>query len=570
MKSRLALSVASKADLEELYRARHEVYAEELGQYEARPDGTLPDAERLQAVYLVARVAGKLAGFVGITPPDSPCYSVDRYLRRDEIPLPVDRHLYEIRALTVLKSFRGRWLAAALMYAAFRWVESHGGTRVMAIGRREVVEMYLRVGMERVGPSFRCGAVTFDLLMAATERIGKHLAHFPSGLDRLERLVDWRLDVAFRRPPECYHGGAFFRAVGESFDRLAQKDEVISADVLDAWFPPVPAVQEVLGQHLEWIIRTSPPTRAEGLTQAIARARGVEQECVLAGGGSSDLIFLALRQWLGSSSRVLLLDPMYGEYAHVVEQLVKCRVERFTLDRSTGYRVDTGLLARKLSEGFDLFIWVNPNNPTGLHVDRREVISVLDGRPAATRVWVDETYVEYAGRDQSLEHYAVQHDGVVVCKSLSKAYALSGLRVGYLCGSAQLMEGLRPLNPPWAISLPAQIAATYALREVGYYARCHAETHRLREQLRAGLRGLGITEMVPGLANYVMFHLPEEAPEATTMVMRCREQGLFLRDLSGMGSSLGPRALRIAVKDAATNQRMLRIVEEALTAGGRA
>src|SRR3954469_10222756 len=124
-----------------------------------------------------------------------------------------------------------------------------------------------------------------------------------------------------------YHGGAFFEAVGDEFDRLAAKDDVISADVLDAWFDPAPAVLEALREHLPWTLRTSPPTSCDGMRRVIARTRGVDPANVLPGAGSSDLIFLALRHWVHQDSRVLILDPMYGEYAHVLEQVIGCRVD---------------------------------------------------------------------------------------------------------------------------------------------------------------------------------------------------------------------------------------------------
>jgi histidinol-phosphate/aromatic aminotransferase/cobyric acid decarboxylase-like protein/GNAT superfamily N-acetyltransferase len=557
----------AEADAEErlaIQRARHEVYAAELGQYETTPDGVLRDAEGLACTYLVASVRGEMVGFVGITPPGSSRFSVDRYLRREDIPFPFDDGLHEIRALTVLRSSRGTSVAAALMYAAFRWVETRGGTRILAIGRREVLDMYLRVGLARVGRTFTCGAVTYELVQTEVAHLAGVLAGFDAPLRRLAARVDWALDMPFRRPSDCYHGGAFFDAIGNTFDDLGRRELVINADVLDAWFPPAPSVDEALREHAEWIMRTSPPTHAEGLTQTIARVRGVDPASVLAGGGSSALIFLAFRQWLSPSSRVLILDPMYGEYAHVLERVIGCRVERWTLERAEGYRLDTGRLARKLDEGFDLFVWVNPNNPTGLHVAREEVEEVLRSVPSHTRVWVDEAYLEYAGPGQSLESFAAGSRHTVVCKSLSKAYALSGMRVGYLCGPSGLLEQLRRWTPPWSVSLPAQIAAVHALRAQDYYVGRYQETRLLRADLETGLRSLGIDEVIPGVANFIQFHLPPDGPTAADVAAACRGEGLFVRELGSMGAKLGPHALRIAVKDAATNRRMLEIVSDAL------
>lgn len=557
----LGVSVANTENRQAVYRMRHDVFAAELGQYESHPDGILVDSADVNSVYITASAGGELAGFIGVTPPSSPRFSVDKYLPRDEIPIPFDEGLYEVRALAVKRPLRGSHIAGCLMYAAFRWVEAHGGTHILSIGRRDVLDLYLRLGLQRVGRSFQSGAVTYELISAKVSTIATRLEWLRPRLDRMEKYVNWNLGITFQRRAECYHGGAFFDAIGDQFDDLSKRKQVISADVLDAWFPPAPAAQQGFRQHLAWIMRTSPPTRADGLAQVISKYRGVEAGCILTGGGSSALIFLAFRHWLSPSSRVLILDPTYGEYAHVLDEIVQCEVERFLLDRREGYRVDLELLAKKLAEGFDLFVWVNPNSPTGLHVAKADVEAVLRESSACRRVWLDETYVEYAGPEHSLESFAAQSDNVIVCKSLSKVYALSGLRAAYLCASPHQLEDLRILTPPWSVSLPAQIAATYALQSPAYYAMRYRETHELRAALVNGLRRLGISEIIPGIANFVMFHLPPERDDVASIVMRCRTQGLFLRDVSGMGSAMGGQAIRMTVKDAASNRRMLTILK---------
>jgi histidinol-phosphate/aromatic aminotransferase/cobyric acid decarboxylase-like protein/predicted GNAT family N-acyltransferase len=557
---RLKISVAGADELESIYRLRHDVYATELGQYESRSDESLPDAGDVASVYIVASLDGKFAGFVGITHPNSPQYSVDKFLSRDDIPLTFDDQLYEIRALTVKEDLRGFQMATCLMYAAFRWIESHGGNHIVAVGRSEVLDLYLRIGMKPIGKTFKCGAVTYDLMSAGTQDVADRIkSSFQSRLKRIEKYMDWQLGIAFHSPTECYHGGAFFDAIGDQFDDLNRRKDIISADVLDAWYPPAPLAQRVLTDHMGFVMQTSPPARSDGLVKSIAEVRGVRDDCILTGGGSSALIFLAFRQWLNSSSRVLVLDPTYGEYLHVLDQVVKCKIERFSLKRSEGYQLNIESLKKKLAEGFDLFVWVNPNSPTGLHVSKSDVEAVLRESSTCKRVWIDETYIEYAGAEHSLESFAVQSENVIVCKSMSKVYALSGLRAAYLCASPHQLEELKVITPPWSVSLPAQIAATYALHAKDYYAMRYWETKELREKLVQELSAMGITEIIPGSANFVMFHLPETMDTAESIVKKCRDSGLFLRNVAGMGSEVGHRAMRMAVKDEETNNRMLEI-----------
>ena len=560
---RFVLSVATESDRETIYQLRHEVYARELGQHAANSAGRLRDALDEGNIYLVVKVADEIAGFISITPPDRPGYSIDKYVARNALPFPFDRQLYEVRLLTVPKPHRGRELATLLMYAAFRWAEARGGTRIMAIGRREVVEMYLRCGLEHVGFTVQSGAVIYDVLQATTAALRERMQNFTGLLDRLEGKTDWQLNFPFRQPAACFHGGAFFEAVGAGFDSLERSRTIINADVLDAWFPPSPKVLAALQEHLPWLLRTSPPTSCKGLIDAIAHARGVAPENVLPGAGSSDLIFRALRHWLTPASHALILDPTYGEYAHVLERVIGCTVDRLALSRRNNYEVDLARLEAAFADNYDLVVLVNPNSPTGRHVQRADLERVFRRAPARTRAWVDETYVEYAGAGQSLEPLAARSENLIVCKSMSKVYALSGARVAYLCAGPHQLEELRAITPPWVVSLPAQVAAVRALQDRDYYAARYAETTALRDQLVGQLHSLGL-EIVPGIANFILCHLPSDGPDAATVVQRCRGRNLFLRDAAVMGLQLGRHALRIAVKDAETNRRMAGILSKAL------
>lgn len=553
------VGLADAEDREEIFRLRHEIYARELGQHALNRTGTLRDSLDAVNVYLTARCAGEIAGFISITPPSAPTFSVDKYFARTGLPFAFDEKLYEVRLLTVLQPHRGRELATVLMYAAYRWVEAHGGTRIVGIGRREVMDLYRRVGLEPAGASTQSGVVTYDLISATIEGLRRRAAEFAPLLARLETRTAWRLAFPFRQPASCFHGGAFFGAIGDRFDALERRHDIINADVLDAWFPPAPGVTATLTEHLPWLLRTSPPTDCAGLVATIAAARGVHPDNLLPGAGSSDLIFRAFRHWLTPDSRVLILDPTYGEYAHVLEKVIGCTVDRLALDRANGFEVNLAKLSAALALDYDLVALVNPNSPTGRHVPREKLEAVLRAAPWHTRIWVDETYVEYAGPDQSLERFAAASENVIVAKSMSKVYALSGARVAYLCAGAHQLEALRAITPPWVIGLPAQVAAVRALQDPAYYAAFYQETARLREQLSRGLQALG-WEVLPGIANFLLCHLPEGSAEADTIVRLVRAEGVFLRDAVRMGARLGPRAIRIAVKDAATNARMLSVL----------
>jgi histidinol-phosphate/aromatic aminotransferase/cobyric acid decarboxylase-like protein len=300
------------------------------------------------------------------------------------------------------------------------------------------------------------------------------------------------------------------------------------------------------------------------MLQAIGAARGLDVDGLVPAAGSSALIFLALPLWLSPSSRALILDPSYGEYAHVLEHVVGCQVTRLPLARRDGYRVDLDRLAGLLRETFDLVVLVNPNNPTGQHISTDALQQVLTKVPPETMVWIDEAYVDYVSSGVSLERWAQTTSNVVVCKSLSKGLALSGVRAAYLCGARRLVDALRRLTPPWAVALPAQLAVVTALRDAPYYIRRYHETHALRKELAAGLQTCGGLDVLAGTTNSVLCHLPDGGPTAAEVTALCRERDLFIRDAGATSRTLGDRVLRVAVKDRNTNQRTMELMGNSL------
>jgi histidinol-phosphate/aromatic aminotransferase/cobyric acid decarboxylase-like protein/GNAT superfamily N-acetyltransferase len=553
--STLTVGFATGRDRQAIYRLRHQVYARELRQHRETEAAMLSDALDRVNIYLVARRNDVLVGFISITPPNPAGYSIDKYFARRDLPFDCDAGLLEVRLLTVVEGHRRSSIAALLMYAALRYAERRGATRIAGIGRRDLMPFYERAGLKRHGLTAQSGAVTYELMSASVAEL-RHCTEASGALvARIGRSVRWGLDGS-AEDDGCFHGGAFWDAIGDTFETLERRHDVIAADVLDAWFDPAPQVVAAVQGALAFALKTSPPTHADGLRQAIARARGVTAESILPGAGSSDLIFAALGTWVTPGSRVLMLDPMYGEYAHLLVRVIGATVDRLLLSRDQCYDVQPDDLRRALARGYDWVVIVNPNSPTGRHVARASFERLVAEAPAQTRFWIDETYVDYVAESESLEVIAAASDRLVVCKSMSKAYALSGVRAAYLCGPPDLIAEARRLSPPWSVGLPAQIAACSALAAPEYYRERWRETARLRRELHARLDALGL-DVVPGCANFLLCHLPASWPDAATLIATLRLDAVYLRDAGPMSPVLGERAVRIAVKDAVTNRRVV-------------
>src|SRR5947209_14947885 len=132
---------------------------------------------------------------------------------------------------------------------------------------------------------------------------------------------------------------------------------------------------------------------------------------------------------------------MYGEYSHVLEQVLHRTVCRHHLHEEENFQINTALLfehVRLLRP--HLVVLVNPNSPTGKYWPRTEMLELLRRFPETLCI-VDETYVDYLFGNQSLEREVAHFRNLVVLKSMSKVYALSGLRVAYLAASERWSAG---------------------------------------------------------------------------------------------------------------------------------
>jgi histidinol-phosphate/aromatic aminotransferase/cobyric acid decarboxylase-like protein len=561
---RFTLCYAGEEDRRSIYSLRHEIYASELGQHQTNELRYLQDELDKYNVYLVIKRSNTVLGFVSITCPGSAKFSVDKYFDRSLVPYAFDEELFEIRLLTIVATYRNSWLALALMYAAKRFVESHGGRHCVAICRQDLLGMYIKAGLDPTGHIATSGKVNYVLCTSSIEQLNQSAVKLDAQLSAIKEKLNWELHFSFENETPCYHGGSFFKAIGEDLKHTEKRNEIINADVLDAWFLPSPKVLEAINKDLGWLLQTSPPTHNEGLIKAISDARGVSRACVLPGAGSSDLIFLGLQNLLNSNSTVLLLDPCYGEYKHVLDNVLHCSITCFTLYKNEGFNIDIEKLKSEAVKGYDMIILINPNSPTGVYLDTNILRDVLSQVPLHTLVWIDETYIEYAGADTSLEKYASASENIIVCKSMSKVYALSGARVAYLCAGSHIIKRLSAFAPPWSVSLPAQMAAITALEDNSYYVEKYRETHVLRVELAVGLKQLGFDPIIPGIANFLLCYLPAGKDNVTDFVENCKERGLYVRDVANMGA-IGYGGVRIAVKDRVTNNKMLKIIEDVLS-----
>ncbi|HAD03990.1 MAG: threonine-phosphate decarboxylase [Desulfuromonadales bacterium GWD2_61_12] len=303
-----------------------------------------------------------------------------------------------------------------------------------------------------------------------------------------------------------------------------------------------------------------PEIAGDALAAALAAHHGLSAEHFLPGAGSTPLFYLLAR--VLRPRRVLLVEPAFSEYRRSLT-LSGAVIDPFLLDPANDFALDSRQLLARLTPETDLVLLANPGNPSGAALPPallRRLAAALRGRALLV---VDEAFVDFAP-DLSLMPGLSAGDNLLIFRSLTKFYAIPGLRVGYLAAQPELVARLAAAAEPWALSTPALNAGQACLAEADYRRRSLALIPAWRDELAAGLRRLG-WQVHPSVANYLLARLPDGAQSSRELATRLRRQGILLRscrDFVGLNESY----LRLAVRTAAENQRLLAALAAAVTA----
>lgn len=535
---------------QQVTKLRYDVFAEELQQYSTNVEKKLDEPGQH---FVTLSIGDDLIGYVSINSSSDGKYRLEKYFGSDilaDITKKISEKavIYEVRGLTINRAFRSQGYARLLMMAALKFSHENGAENIIAMGHKEVLPMYRAIGMHVFEEHHvSAGDVVFFPMIVAVDQLMKLAG---------DDITDLQIQHLVENDDACYHGGASWDESGFDFTR---RKELVVADVLDSPFPPCPEVMESITENIISSCHESPPTQCEPLIEKISQVRSIPESDILVSSGSSSLMFSLMPNLLNKESRVLILSPMYGEYLHILTHLIGCHVTHFPLHPEEGFVIDSVSFV-ELARDHDAVIIVNPNSPTGVYDSNisemiTHILSQEENKSKCKMIWVDETYIEYVKDAVSLESLTSQHEELIVCKSMSKCYALSGLRVAY----AVTANGpfLRRFIPPWSVSLPAQIGAIAALSNEKYYDKQYSIVHQNRAELNQQLVQLGF-QTYPSVANYILTKLPDSvAHSSNQFIALCRQKDVFVRDAENMGVTLDSRYVRFAVRSKTENQRII-------------
>ena len=303
-----------------------------------------------------------------------------------------------------------------------------------------------------------------------------------------------------------------------------------------------------------------PDTDATELKHELASYHGLKASQVIVANGSTELIHIAPR--LVGEGRGLIIAPAFSEYAKAMSG-AGMGIDNLILPSDNGFSFPLETLEKKLEEGFRILFLCNPGNPSGALVPL-PVISAIQElcRAAGTFLVLDEAFMDFC-EEGSAKHLVPAGGDAVVLRSMTKFFAIPGLRVGYAIAAPELIVRLQRLRGPWSVNTPAQLAGIASLRDGEYRKNTLRYIEEERALLSRELAGIAGLEPCPSSANYLLVRITGGFT-AGDLVKELAGRLILIRDCSGF-EGLDGRFFRVAVRKREENEKLVEALREILS-----
>lgn len=350
----------------------------------------------------------------------------------------------------------------------------------------------------------------------------------------------------------CTHGAR----VAESAEESGKKpDELIDFSVnLNPLGPP--KLKRILTNAYE-SISSYPDNRYPGFKKAAAEYLNVAPENIVPGNGSSELIRLFAEAVIEPGDRVLIPFPTFSEYEFQC-RLFGAEIEQVDYSSITELEPDDKCKAVFLC---------NPNNPTGKLLKREEVLQLAE-KCAGLEVFlfVDEAFIELSDPEQSITAYAASNDFVIVLRSLTKTYAVPGLRIGFAVASRDFSCLLNNIRLPWNLNSYALEVGDYLLKNnKNYLDRSLELIKKERQWLESQLGAIRGFKPYPSDTNFILVDIRDFAINSAELEERILSHGIIIRDCTSFGLE---NHIRIAIRKRSENRKLIKAVSSVISEWG--
>ena len=347
------------------------------------------------------------------------------------------------------------------------------------------------------------------------------------------------------------------------------------------------SLKKRITENLEILERYPDPDYVE-LRQKLSNLNKVNLSDIILGNGATEIIFLFMK--VINPKKVLRVSPTFGEYGRAVKateisgdtvdlscsngdnkniENKKIEIEYFELKESDDFKLNIGNLKNELENKYDLLIICNPNNPTGKFLKLAQTEEILkECNKYDTKLFIDEAFIEFLedGMKESIINTEGNKKNLFVTRAFTKFFAIPGLRLGYgMYFDKELEKKISEKKEPWSVNNIAEMAGLTVLDDAEYIEKTLKWIAEEKIYMYEKLNKISGIKVYETEVNFITGKIDEklfsEGLNVKVLREKMLEQGILIRDASNF-KFLDERFFRLAIKDRASNKRVIEAMKE--------
>jgi threonine-phosphate decarboxylase len=304
------------------------------------------------------------------------------------------------------------------------------------------------------------------------------------------------------------------------------------------------------------IVQSYPDPDYQDLKSVLSEYNNTDASHIIVGNGATELIYLFARAIKPATA--LILAPSFAEYTIALNQ-AGVKINYFGIRKEDDFNLNLDALKNELSKQYNLVIICNPNNPTSTYINQNDIEEVLSfAGKYNTTVMLDESFLEFVdpGLISRTDNLYSRYKNVFILRSLTKYFALPGLRLGYAVSyNSEHLSKLRKNQEPWTVNVIAELAAKVLIGDKEYIKNIFGYVDTERRFLSVGLKNISWIKAYNANANFFLLEILNDITSAG-LKSELLKSGILIRDASNF-KYLDNKFVRIAVKDRKSNQKLL-------------
>jgi len=314
-----------------------------------------------------------------------------------------------------------------------------------------------------------------------------------------------------------------------------------------------PSVKKTIKKNLD-NIKNYPDFSSSSVILSLKKYTQLEKSNLLVGNGAIEIIYNFCFAFLSKNTKVLIPIPTFQEY-ETAAKINNCKIAYF---KTMNLSENLEQFISKIPKNGCIFI-CNPNNPTGKLLQKNQLLKIIkEAKKLSTLVFVDECFIEMVPEsNESVISYVKKYDNLFILRSLTKSFALPGIRIGYAAASKHMIEILQKIKIPWSVNSLAQHAAEAALKNKSHLVKSNLIIKKELNYLTNKIGKLDGFDCNKSSTNFILIKTKKNS---TNLQKKLLEKKILIRDCKNF-RGLNNHHIRIAVKSHKDNLKLVKALE---------